>query len=147
MTTNFELSNTLKNYKAFGGVFSKSDLPFMGILDKFYIINLQDRDDGGGTHWVLLHNSNKYECIYFDSFGQPPPDVIVEFMKKSHNRKKLLYNDSQYQLLESIKCGEFCVLVAILLERGFTYKEILDKILSKTDFSYNEEVVRGIVKK
>ena len=57
-----ELSNTdiekiIKNFNlldVFGDVYSKDRLPKLK-KGKFYIINMQKSNDGGGTHWVSLY--------------------------------------------------------------------------------------------
>ena len=50
--SNFDLINIIKKFKldyCFGGVYSKDQMPELQ-RDKFYIINLQDHDEGNGTH-------------------------------------------------------------------------------------------------
>jgi hypothetical protein len=42
-----------------------------------YIINL-DKIDGDGTHWVLIY-VNGDQAIYFDSYGEPMPNVVTTF--------------------------------------------------------------------
>jgi hypothetical protein len=55
--TNFEIIDTIEDRKLdkhFGGVYSKDQLPEL-IKDKFYIVNLQDHDEGAGTHWTAFY--------------------------------------------------------------------------------------------
>ncbi len=50
--TNFEIIDIIKDRKLdkhFVGVYSKDQLPEL-IKDKFYIVNLQDHDEGDGSH-------------------------------------------------------------------------------------------------
>jgi hypothetical protein len=68
-----------------------------------YILNL-DSDNRGGTHWVSCIITNKY-IFYFDSFGYEPPEII-----KSKLKKKLFYNNIQFQNIEEKNCGIYCIL-------------------------------------
>jgi len=85
----------------------KSRIPLVGVYNKdqlngipkngLYIINMEDSDDGFGTHWVgLWISSNKcMRPIYFDSFGFQPPPAIVKFVKSISSR--LLVNTKEIQ--------------------------------------------------
>lgn len=73
-----------------------------------YIINLQDHDEGNGTHWtalVLLDN----HAIYYDSFGIVPPDDIRKFVRRYDKKMPILYSIDQIQPLKSILCGWYCL--------------------------------------
>ena len=77
--SNFELIDLIKDMKLdyhFGGVFSKDLLPKDLIRDKFYIVNLQDSDDGGGTHWTVFYFNKPLTSIYFDSYGFVAPLAV-----------------------------------------------------------------------
>lgn len=79
------------------------------------VINLQSSNQGGGTHWVAIDDTNpKYIC-YFDSFGEPPPQIVLEYMKKS--KKLKIYNQLHLQPLKSTDCGYYCIYV--LLNKNF----------------------------
>lgn len=54
-------------------------------------------------HWVAL-KVNKNKSYYFDSYGQPPPQIIVENIKTP-----LYYNNKQIQDLASSHCGIYCI--------------------------------------
>ena len=51
-----------------------------------YIINLQNSNDGNGTHWYCLYIENKH-AMYFDSYGGPPPKEVVKFFKRKKDVK------------------------------------------------------------
>lgn len=63
---------------------------------KSYILLLKDKKSPIG-HWVAFHNGE-----YFDSFGQPPPMKIAQFVKK--------YNNKQFQSVDAAFCGWWCLL-------------------------------------
>jgi hypothetical protein len=104
--SNFELIDLIKDMKLdyhFGGVYSKDLLPQELIREKFYIVNLQDHDEGSGTHWTVFYYNKPLTSIYFDSYGFPAP-LDVE------NRiKPYIYNDAEIQDFNASSCGYFCL--------------------------------------
>lgn len=104
--SNFELMDIIKEMKLdyhFGGIHSKDQLPKELIREKFYIVNLQDSDDGGGTHWTVFYYNKPLTSIYFDSYGFIAP-LDVE-----NNIKPYIYNDAEIQDFDSSACGYFCI--------------------------------------
>jgi hypothetical protein len=82
--------------------------------NKSYIINmenLRDPETGAlnqGSHWTCFQ-CNRYpngniEKIYFDSFGQPPPEIVKKFCG-SH----VPHNDKDVQSLMNSACGWYCL--------------------------------------
>ena len=103
--TNFELIDLIKDFKLdnhFGGVYSKDQLPEL-IKDKFYIINLQDQDDGGGTHWTVFYYNYPSTSIYFDSYGFIAPQDV------QNKITPYIFNDAEIQDFNSSACGYFCI--------------------------------------
>ena len=147
MTSSIELEQTLKSLGSkFGGVFSKDELRNIKPDGKYYIINLGDRNTGG-THWTMVCDDNPKTCIYYDSYGVSPPDEIRCFMSRCDPMKKLVFNTSQHQALNSDLCGEFCAFMALMLSKGFSYLKMVDTILRDQDFKRNEALVKGIIKR
>jgi hypothetical protein len=96
------------------GVFSKDELP----KDKkvgSYFVNMEDADDGNGTHWVFFKLFPNAKFIYFDSFGLPPPTDVIDW---SSMFKPIATNNRQIQDVKSTKCGWFC----LALNYYFTYE-------------------------
>lgn len=60
------------------------------------IINLDDT--GSGSHWVAVCKPKK---LYFDSYGQPPPEVIPTDYK---------YSTKIIQGIQQRDCGQLCAL-------------------------------------
>ena len=60
-----------------------------------YIINLENQFDengetNGGSHWTCLCISKRQGSvfpIYFDTFGQPPPQHLVDLFQKRFKKK------------------------------------------------------------
>jgi hypothetical protein len=70
-----------------------------------YIINLGDTNTGG-THWIALIVRSK-EYLYYDSYGQPPPNDVKQFLGK----KKVIYNTDQVQDLTDTTCGFYAMAI------------------------------------
>jgi len=82
--------------------------------NKFYIINMENEfnEDGlpnEGSHYTCFqvnkHPNGKREGIYFDSFGQPPPQVVEKFCGLPH----LPHNTKNIQSLMNSACGWYCL--------------------------------------
>jgi hypothetical protein len=103
--TNFELIDLIKDFKLdnhFGGVYSKDQLPEL-IKDKFYIVNLQDHDEGGGTHWTCFYYNYPSTSIYFDSYGFIAPRDVQKRISP------YVFNNKEIQDYNSSACGWYCI--------------------------------------
>jgi len=103
--TNFELIDLIKDYKLdnhLGGVYSKDQLPEL-IKDKFYIVNLQDHDEGGGTHWTCFYYNYPSTSIYFDIYGFIPPRDVQKRISP------YVFNEKDIQDFNSSACGWYCI--------------------------------------
>ena len=103
--SNLELIDIIKHRnleKHFGGVYSKDLLPEL-IKDKFYIVNLQDHDDGGGSHWTAFYYNYPSTSIYFDSYGFIAPTDVQQKITP------YIFNDAEIQDFNSSACGFYCI--------------------------------------
>lgn len=75
------------------------------------IINLGD-EQIGGTHWTLwfVPRDTSKLTFYFDSYGAPPEDNIVELSKRKG--KNIVYNSKQIQGYSEQHCGVWSLLMA-----------------------------------
>jgi hypothetical protein len=80
--------------------------------NKSYILNMEDEfDEDGkrnqGSHYTCFqvnqYPNGKKEGLYFDSFGQPPPQAVEAFAGK------LPYCDKDIQSLMNSACGYYCL--------------------------------------
>ena len=69
----------------------------------FYIVNMQDHDEGNGTHWVVFYYNNPLTSIYFDSFGFVAP------LQVENRINPYIFNDADVQDYNSSACGYFCI--------------------------------------
>lgn len=106
---------------------------------KFSVINMQDSDKGGGTHWVLYYDVRPDECIYFDSMGEVPPKKIMSIMRKT--KKYVIYNPLQLQAMGSIVCGYWAEMIADLLNKGETMEQIY-KHFSTASPEMNDKLIK-----
>ena len=105
------------------GVYSKDTLPD-NLKNGWYVINLQNLNDGNGTHWTCFKYS-PYLLEYFDAFGFPPP---IEILQKA--KGDIIYNKKEIQDYNSTCCGWFCI--------GAIISDNFDKYLSM--FSDNTDI-------
>ena len=144
--SNFDIIDIIKQLQldyCFGGVYSKDQLPPTQelIRTKFYIVNMQDHDEGEGTHWVVFYYNKPLTSIYFDSFGFPPPEDVEEVIKE------YIYNDEDIQDLESTACGYFCIAFIKFLhdkqDKQEAYKAFVK--IFKLDTSQNDRILQKLI--
>lgn len=137
--SNIDILNILsKNNIKINGVFSKDLLP--ELKKGFYIINIQNSNDGNGTHWTCLYYGDNN--IYFDSFGSPAPVEVQE------NLKDYFYNDKQIQNINSSACGYYCIaFIKFMLKNDKTQKDF-QKFLDvfKTNSKHNDIILKNLIK-
>jgi len=98
--SNIDIEKILEKYGInINGIYSKDLLP-RELKKGWYIINLQNHNDGNGTHWTCFHLG---ENIYFDSFGFCAPEHL------EHILKPYIFNNKEIQNLDSSCCGWFCI--------------------------------------
>ena len=108
------------------GVFSKDLLPKERYEGSYYI-NMQNSEDGGGTHWVLAKilkdNDGEHKAIYFDSFGVGMPKEVEAFLSPF---KPIPYNNRQIQDLPTTQCGYYCLYCDYYLNNLRRFEDISD---------------------
>jgi len=116
MLSNIQLESLCKSLELpLRAVVSKDELPHVLPLDGCYIINLQNSDDGDGTHWtgLVIQSPNAF---YFDSFGAPLIEA-EKFVRRKQNVKRFAFNNFIVQDLDSKSCGFFVVGLFLYLKR------------------------------
>ncbi len=84
----------------------------------FYIINLSKSNKSPESHWVLLYITSKCN-LYFDSFGLPCSQEILNFLKRNDN--PVIYNDKDIQSIKFSRCVFFAT---FLVEKLMKSKQI-----------------------
>ena len=129
--------DSFKSYPGFKGVLAHDQLTLSLKENDFGVINLDD-STGPGTHWVgfYMHKNNP---LYFDSFGLPPDDRIIKFLK---GKNQILYNSSQLQDLESNRCGWYVTRWLNSMLGGATFYDSLYDDFTQKPSTKNETVVK-----
>lgn len=102
-----------------------------------YILNL-DTSLGSGTHWTSFFINGK-SLTYFDSFGMPPPQELVDYASK--HKLSIKWNKIQYQDDQSTACGYFAMYAVKSMSDG-TYPKSL-KVFNKGSSTVRNELALG----
>ena len=82
-----------------------------------------------GSHWTCWYKRGK-DRYYFDSFGEPPPIELVQYLKTSIEIKKhiptIKCNALTVQHDQSEECGSLCLYVLKQLSRGIPFSNIIE---------------------
>jgi len=138
--SNFDLLEILdKKNLSINGIYSKDRLPTL--KKGFYIINIQNSDEGSGTHWTCLYYDNN-QTIYFDSFGFAAP------MEVQQHLKNYSYNDKQVQNIDSTACGYYCIAFILYLNNKNNKMESFNNFLNifKTNKLHNDIILKNLTK-
>ena len=119
--SNIEIDNYFKDEPLYGGCYANNNLP--KLENKIYIINYDD-DGEKGSHWVCISNLHTDYIIYFNSFGLPPKDNVLKWIKKAKNKTAVM-NDMTIQNVNSDSRGWWCIYVLNRLLKGDTLISIL----------------------
>ena len=87
-----------------------------------------------GSHWVATYVRDKV-INYFDSFGMPPFQEMVDHAKGKN--LTLLHQNSQIQNLMCSTCGYFCLYFLNEMHRGNDYFHLL-QVFDASDTAKNE---------
>jgi len=90
--------------------------------NSMYICNL-DNSDKPGSHWIAVYITSKLHVEYFDSYGLPP--IFTDLQDHLRNyTSHILINHVPLQGLNSVVCGQHCLVFLLLRARSYTMSEI-----------------------
>ena len=95
-----------------------------------------------GSHWVATFVKDG-RINYFDSFGLPPFQEIVNHAKK--NNLTLMHQKNQIQNLFTTTCGYFCLYFLNEMNKGNTYFDLL-QVFDIDDTMKNEKFIEKYFK-
>ena len=95
-----------------------------------------------GSHWVATHVKNGV-INYFDSFGLPPFQEIVNHAKKKN--LTLIHQNNQIQALNTTTCGYFCLYFLNEMNKGKSYFDLL-QVFDVNDTAKNERFIEKYFK-
>ncbi len=126
MMTNFQIEAACKKYAIpLVSCCNKNLLP-RHIHEGGVIVNMQnDEDTHGreleGTHWVAAYvekgKKGKLSGAYFDSFGQPAPVAVQQYLRPT---VPYYLAGVDTQNINSGWCGSYCVLFLLFMSRNRT---------------------------
>ena len=95
-----------------------------------------------GSHWVATYVKNGI-INYFDSFGMPPFQEIVNHAKRKN--MTLLHQSDQIQNLLTTTCGYFCLYFLNEMSKGRSYYDLL-KVFNIHNTMKNEKYIENYFK-
>ena len=134
MTTNTQLMNmALKVGIPLKKICFKDQLFYFMPKAGAYIINLQNQRDYSPdkpSHWVGLFLGDR-QVFYFDSYGQPFPEIVSYFAKK-YGATEVIHSRKEVQPISSNYCGQFVLAWLFHMSHGHgpleeRYEEYLDQ--------------------
>ena len=95
-----------------------------------------------GSHWVTTYVKDNV-INYFDSFGMPPFQELVNHAKI--NNLTLLHQNNQIQNIKTTTCGYFCLYFLNEMNKGNSYFDLL-KVFNIHDTMKNERFIKHYFK-
>ena len=95
-----------------------------------------------GSHWVATYVKNGI-INYFDSFGMPPFQEIVNHAKRKN--MTLSHQSDQIQNLMTTTCGYFCLYFLNEMSKGRSYYDLL-KVFNSHNTMENEKYIENYFK-
>ena len=97
------------------------------LVKSSYILNY-DNSYQGGSHWVGLF-IDKSGMKYFDSFGVPPMQPVIDLSTKFNI--PLVWNTEIIQPFGSVCCGELASAFIVLMEKNRSFNEVIELMTHK----------------
>ena len=139
---NFDLLNWCKYLNIpIKDVLSRDETVTHNHVQALFIYNLEP-SYMSGSHWVATYVKNGI-INYFDSFGMPPFQEIVNHAKKKN--MTLLHQSDQIQNLLTTTCGYFCLYFLNEMNKGRTYYDLL-KVFNTHNTMRNEKYIENYFK-
>ena len=114
----------------FCGVKMRDELPSKPRKIESGILNLNTSYEAG-SHWVAWYKDGK-ERYYFDSFGEPPPIEMMQYLKSNRELEldlpAIRQNAVTVQHDISNECGSLCIFVLKQLSNGIPFSKILETL-------------------
>ena len=95
-----------------------------------------------GSHWVATYVKDNV-INYFDSFGMPPFQELVNHAKRKN--LTLLHQNNQIQNLYTTTCGYFCLYFLNEMNKGNSYFNLLEAF-DIHDTMKNERFIKNYCK-
>ena len=111
----------------------RDELAKTSLLHDCGIINL-NKHNQLGSHWTCYFRDG-VKRYYFDSYGQPPPRELLEYLKTpqemTQNLAVIHRSAVMVQHIGTDECGSLCLFVLKKLSDGESFSEILTFLLNR----------------
>lgn len=116
--TNYEITKICNLLKIkLDGVIMNNQFNINWLQKPFSIIANLENTDMTGSHWVAYYNDPKTKSIfYMDSYGEVANAKI--YNQILHTNLNLYFNKKQFQDLDSVMCGWFCILFLYTMDKS-----------------------------
>ena len=140
--SNYDLLNWCKYLNIpINNVLSRDESSPHNHMQALFIYNLEP-SYMSGSHWVATYVKNGI-INYFDSFGMPPFQEIVNHAKRKN--MTLLHQSDQIQNLLTTTCGYFCLYFLNEMSKGRSYYDSL-KVFNIQNTMKNEKYIENYFK-
>ena len=140
--SNYDLLNWCKYLNIpINNVLSRDESSPHNHMQALFIYNLEP-SYMSGSHWVATYVKNGI-INYFDSFGMPPFQEIVNHAKRKNTT--LLHQSDQIQNLLTTTCGYFCLYFLNEMSKGRSYYDLL-KVFNSHNTMENEKYIENYFK-
>lgn len=124
ITSNLQLDELMASVPHYLGAHAKDWLNGKVPPAELYIILNLENSNLDGSHWVAICNRPDTPFIeFFDSFGLPCPDTMLNYMSKSG--KRIAGTTNEIQNINSQACGYYCVDYLIRRSKGESIYDII----------------------
>ena len=105
---------------------------------RLQIVSVKRLHPTDGTHWVLVIRREGGPVYYFDSFGVETPPLFFEAYVDLGSNERIQQYDEFY-------CGDYCLYMIYLIDRGFRIKSALNILVNQCKYPgmYNEYFCLG----
>jgi hypothetical protein len=121
--TNTDLYKLAQKYNIEIKVIMKDELNLNNFTNGFYIMNLQNHNQGG-THWTAFVKKGN-RVFYSDSFGQYPPENEYQIFNKRKS-SDIYVSTNEIQDYNSQLCGWFALSFLLWMQKKCTAKHMLN---------------------
>ena len=122
------LSGDTTAKRIFGGVMAADEFASVyagfrrlaqGYEERLFVVNA-DTSDGPGSHWVVVHRRLGV-TRFFDSYGLPSPNFTT--IHPTIREDTPISSGASLQAYGSDVCGDYCVLYALCVARGWSSQD------------------------
>lgn len=99
-------------------------IPFSGMHPYTVVVNT-DVASRPGHHWVAIYAPSPTTVEYFDSYGDPPTDRILDYLQRFDVIRR---NTDVLQSLMSSVCGQYCIYFILKRAAGESFDSIVHRL-------------------